>query len=76
MKDLGQRNSNQKAIAVLNRRDTAVDTTIRWSDLGFSGSVEVRDVWKHINLEVGEVYTVTVPAHGTEVYKVTRDIGI
>lgn len=74
MKDLGEQNSNQKAIAILNRGGTPLEINVRWSDFGFIGLVEVRDVWEHANLNVGDVYRVMVPGHGTAVYKVSGDV--
>jgi hypothetical protein len=70
VKDLGQANSNQKAVALLNRGESPLEITVRWSDIGFLGSVKVRDVWNYRDIYVGEEFKVTVPAHGTAVYKV------
>ena len=70
-KDLGYVGSPQKAVAVLNRSDTEQKVTVNWEELGFSGDVTVRDLWQHKYLNVDESYTVTVPAHGTAMWKVS-----
>ncbi len=70
-KDLGEAGSATKAIALMNRSDAAQTVTVSWKELSLYGNVEVRDLWQHKYLNVGSSYTVTVPAHGTVVWKVT-----
>lgn len=74
VKDLGTYHSNQKAIALLNRGDTDESVSINWNDFGFVGNVKVRDLWHHIDQELQSEYTVSVPAHGTAVYKAVGEI--
>lgn len=73
VKDLGQANSTTKAIALMNRSNTAQTVTVTWSDFALNGKVTVRDLWQHKYLNVGNSYTVTIPAHGTVVYKVEAE---
>lgn len=81
VKDLGQANSTTKAIALMNRSNTAQTVTVKWSDFALNGKVTARDVWQHKYLNVDDSYTVTIPAHGTVVYRVeaestTSDTGV
>ncbi|WP_197041613.1 NPCBM/NEW2 domain-containing protein [Robinsoniella sp. KNHs210] len=69
-KDLGEVDSATKAIAVFNRANVAREVTVSWKELGFFGDVVVRDLWQHKYLNVDDTYTITVPAHGTVVWKV------
>lgn len=73
VKDLGKANSTTKAIALMNRSNTAQTVTVTWSEFALNGKVTVRDLWQHKYLNVGDSYTVTIPAHGTVVYKVEAD---
>ena len=75
VKDLGKKDSNVKAIALMNRSDTAQTVSVKWSDYDLNGKVLVRDLWQHKYLNVAESYTVTIPAHGTVVYKVEAEAG-
>ena len=74
-KPLGSEFSNVKAVAILNRNDSPATATIKWSDVGMNGDVQVRDLWAHEDLNVGDSYTVNLPAHGVVVLKVTGDTG-
>jgi len=71
VKDLGQKGSKTKAVALLNRGDSPLDITCDFGELGFPGDVTVRDLWAHKDLEPGSSYSVTVPAHGVVVLKIS-----
>jgi alpha-galactosidase len=59
------------AVAVFNRLTTAAAVTIKWSDLGFAGAQEVRDLWSHTDVgRVENAYHLKVPSHGTVLLKV------
>lgn len=73
VKDLGHKNSNKKAIAVLNRGDNEGRALFKWSDFGYKDEVVVRDVWNHSFLDVKAEHEVIVPAHGTVVYVVEEN---
>lgn len=70
VKDLGNKDSHKKAIALLNRGETATEITVCWSELGLSHCAKLRDVWQHKDLETNDTLTVNIPAHGTAVYTV------
>jgi alpha-galactosidase len=70
-KPLGSRDSNVKAVALLNRGTNAANITATWSDLGFSnGVVSVRDLWAKTNEGAFQTnYTANVPGHGVKLMK-------
>lgn len=62
-----------KAVGLVNIADDPQKITVKWSDIGLSGSQRVRDLWLHKNLGTlkGE-YTVDVPAHGCVMLKFAK----
>ena len=76
VKPLGSEDSDVKAVALLNRNNYEVAVTVDWSELGFTGDVEVRDLWAHEDLTVTSKYNVTLPAHGTAVFKVMGETDV
>jgi hypothetical protein len=59
------------AALVLNRGGTNLSTTVDFSDLGISGTVNIRDVWARKDLGSGSDYSLTVPPHGSRILKLT-----
>lgn len=74
VKDVETRFGNTRAIAVYNPCDDARKVTLDFGRLELGGKVALRDLFAHKDLgkKTGE-YTVTVPAHGTAVYRATAD---
>lgn len=65
-KPLGSINGTTKAVALLNRNGSAKDITINFSDIGFSDTVTVRDLWAKADRgSFTGSYTMSVPSHGT-----------
>jgi len=61
-----------RAVAILNRTTSAMNATVKWSDLGLAdGSYLVRDVWNRRDLGTLPSFSASVPAHGTVLIKVT-----
>ena len=76
VKDLGEANSNEKAVAFLNRSDEPMTIDINWNaDLGMQGNINVRDLWLHEDLPKSAGYTAELPAHGIVVLKVSKETG-
>lgn len=71
-KDIEKRNSTSKAIAVYNSSDAAATMTIDFEkDLYLMGKVKFRDLFKQEDKgSFDKNYSVTVPAHGTRIYRV------
>ncbi len=65
-KPMGSINGTKKAVALLNRNQSAKDITVNFSDIGFSDTVTVRDLWAKADRgSFTGSYTMTVPSHGT-----------
>ena len=64
-----------KAVALFNRQDSWMKTAImelHFDDLGYKGTVSVRDLWLHKDLGgFQDVYKVEVPAHGAVLLRIS-----
>jgi alpha-galactosidase len=62
-----QMQDGSRAVVLLNRSSSAATIRVKWTDIGYPGSVaaSVRDLWAHKDLgtKTGD-YTATVPSHG------------
>ncbi|GAA1255664.1 hypothetical protein GCM10009665_52720 [Kitasatospora nipponensis] len=59
-------------VALFNLTGSAAPVTARWSDVGFSGSASVRDLWNHSELGAANgSFSATIAAHGTRLLRVT-----
>ena len=62
-----------KAVAMFNRGGDAAQMKVKWSDIGFSGSPKVRDLWAHKDVQVnGSEESVSVPGHGVVLLRVSQ----
>ncbi len=60
-----------KAVGVFNRHATALTMPVDFKQLGFEGSVQVRDIWQAKDLgTMNDAYNVTVPPHGVVLLRV------
>jgi alpha-galactosidase len=61
------------AVGLFNRAEQAADVSVALSDLGLSGKkFQGRDLWKHEAVTIsGDKYSVSVPAHGVMLMKVS-----
>jgi alpha-galactosidase len=68
---------NVRAVALLNRSDSAADITVRWSEIGLpAGYATVRDLWARADRGTFlDSYTVSVPSHGTAMLKIVHSTG-
>ncbi|MEU5540626.1 alpha-galactosidase [Streptomyces sp. NPDC020362] len=63
-------------VALFNLGSSAATVTAHWSDLGFSGSASVRDLWSHQDLgSAAGVFSATLDPHGSRLLKVTPAAG-
>jgi alpha-galactosidase len=64
--------SGQRAVALLNRGDTAAQITVDYASVSLGGSVRVRDLWARADA-AGDAtsYTASVPAHGVAMLRLT-----
>jgi alpha-galactosidase len=71
-KPLGTKNGTTKAVALLNRNGSSASITVNFADIGVSGEVKVRDLWEKTDKgKFTNSYTMTVPAHGTGMLKIS-----
>ena len=60
-----------KAVGLFNRGEGEAKVTVRWSDLGLSGSHRVRDLWQQKDLgQVTDSFQASVPRHGVVLVRV------
>jgi alpha-galactosidase len=59
------------AVGLFNRGPEPTNVTVKFSDIGLSGSQPVRDLWMHTDLAkaTGE-FGATVPRHGAVLVKI------
>ena len=72
-KDLGEKGSATKAVALMNRGDSEQSVSLDWTEAGILGTAAVRDLLSHKNLNAGKGITVTLPSHATAVFKVSGE---
>ncbi len=61
------------AVGLFNRGTQKTKMVVRWSDIGLSGTLPVRDLWLRRNLKPGAVgYSFDVPGHGAVLIKVGK----
>jgi hypothetical protein len=74
VKDLEERNGLTRAVALYNPTDASKSMTLYFPDVDLAGKVAMRDVINKTNEgEFEDSYTVTVPAHGTRVFRLTAE---
>lgn len=74
IKDLGKKNSNEKALAVLNRSNEMIEISFDLYEAGFKGEIlSVRDLCHHTDIETERYVNVSTAAHGVNVYKVCSE---
>ena len=61
-----------RAVALLNRGDTAQSITVNFADVALGATVRVRDLWARADAgRFAGSYTTTVPAHGVAMLRLT-----
>ena len=64
--------TGKRAVALLNRGETAQQITVKFSDVALGGTVSVRDLWARSNAgAVTDSYTAAVPAHGVAMLRLS-----
>ena len=63
-------------LAVFNLTETKAALRYEWGDLGFAGKAyRLRDLWEHEDLGLASALSVTLPAHGSVLYRLVGDAG-
>ena len=74
VKDVEEMYATKRAIAFYNPTDAAISMSIDFSDVELGGAVKVRDLFEKEDKGTYEgSYQVTVPAHGTRIYKLEAE---
>ena len=74
VKDVEEMYGTKRAIAFYNPTDAAISMSIDFSDVELGGAVKVRDLFEKDDKGTYEgSYKVTVPAHGTRIYKLEAE---
>ena len=74
VKDVDEKYGTKRAVAFYNPTNSAINMSISFSKLDLAGEVAVRDLFEKKNVGVYEgSYSVTVPAHGTRIYKLSAE---
>jgi alpha-galactosidase len=64
--------TGNRAVALLNRGDTAQQITVNYADVALGGPVRVRDLWARASVGGSDSsYTATVPAHGVALLRLS-----
>ena len=63
-------------VALFNLGGSSANVTANWSNLGFSGSATVRDLWSHTDLGTfSNSFSATLNTHGSRLFKVVPTSG-
>ena len=74
VKDVEEKYGTKRAVAFYNPTNASVDMSIAFSQLDLAGNVKVRDLFEKKDKGVYEgSYSVTVPAHGTRIYRLEAE---
>jgi alpha-galactosidase len=62
-----------QAVAFFNRAAAGAKVSVKWADIGVNEKAHLRDLWLHQDVEwQGPEYSVTIPAHGVVLLRVSR----
>ncbi|WP_370084176.1 RICIN domain-containing protein [Streptacidiphilus sp. MAP12-16] len=63
-------------VALFNLTGSSAPVTARWTDVGFSGSATMHDLWSHTDLgSAAGSFTATINPHGVRLLRVTPTAG-
>ncbi len=63
---------NDRYLAIFNISETSQALRYEWKDLGLAGKVyKPRDLWTHTDLDPANSCSVTLPAHGSVLYRLS-----
>ena len=68
----GTMSNGNYILGLFNRSDNTTTVSVDFSRLGISGEMNVRDLWKHANEDKASSLSVTLPAHGCKIVKLTK----
>ncbi len=63
---------DEKYVAIFNISETSETLRYEWKDLGFARKTyKLRDLWDHKNLGAADSLTLTLPGHGSALYRLS-----
>lgn len=68
----GSRTHPVHYVAFFNTADQPANLTAKWSDAGVAGEHSAVELWSGVRSRVGSTVKVTLPAHGTAIFQVSR----
>lgn len=68
----GQMSNGDYVVGLFNRGDNTASVSLRLSDIGVSGEMKVRDLWKHTDEGKASVVSANIPAHGCKIVKLAK----
>ena len=68
----GQMSNGDYVLALFNRSDNTSTVSVKLSEIGISGEMNVRDLWAHADEGKAAAITANIPAHGCKVVKLTK----
>lgn len=68
----GTMSDGSYVIGLFNRNDNVRSVSVNFADLGISGEYNVRDLWKHADEGKASSISVSIPAHGCKIVKLTK----
>ena len=68
----GQMSNGDYVLALFNRSDNTSTVSVKFSEIGISGEMNVRDLWAHADEGKASSVTANIPAHGCKVVKLTK----
>lgn len=68
----GTMSDGTPVIGMFNRTNSTASRTVNFSDLGFEGTYNVRDLWKHADEGPATSITANIPPHGCKIIKLTK----
>ena len=74
VKDVDEKYGLNRAVAFYNPTDAAIEMSVAFSQVDLAGKVKVRDLFEKKDKGVyEESFSVTVPAHGTRIYRLKAE---
>ena len=68
----GQMSNGDYVLALFNRSDNTSTVSVKFSEIGISGEMNVRDLWENADEGKASSITANIPAHGCKVVKLTK----
>ena len=68
----GQMSNGDYVLALFNRSDNTSTVSVKFSEIGINGEMNVRDLWAHADEGKASSVTANIPAHGCKVVKLTK----